>query len=172
MTDQTRTLTSPCGEREENLVLFHYGDLAKPERDALQAHLRSCTACASYLKDLDTLLPLTLKADQPAEAFWTDYNRELRRKLDDAAEKKNWLQTIGEFFQARWLPALATATVVVLALTLTLARNPWSTHDPVQEDAAILELLPVAENLEFFKNMDVLDNLDLLESMSSQSNAA
>lgn len=172
MTEQTKTLASPCGELEENLVLFHYGDLDGAERSALQTHLKSCTACGGYLKELDTLLPLTLKADQPPETFWTDYNRELRQKLDRAAEKKSWLQTLGELFQPRWMPALATAGVVALALTVTLGRGVWLTNDPSQDDAAIMELLPVAENLEFFKAMDVLDNLDLLESMGNQSNAA
>lgn len=171
MTEPMRTLVSPCGELEENLVLFHYGDLDGADRGALQGHLHSCTACAGYLKELDTLLPLTLKADQPPETFWTDYNRELRQKLDRAAEKKSWLQSLGEFFWPRWMPALATAGVVALALTLTIGRGIWSTNDS-QDDAAIMELLPVAENLEFFKTMDVLDNLDLLESMGSQSNAA
>jgi Putative zinc-finger len=172
MTKQTTALASPCAEREENLVLFHYGDLDPAERSALQAHLQNCTPCAGYLKDLETLLPLTVKADEPSETFWTDYNREMRRKLADAAETKTWLQKIGEFFQARPLPALATTAVLVLALTLTFGRNSWSPHDPVQEDAAIMEVLPVAENLEFFKNMDVLDNLELLESMGKQSDAA
>lgn len=170
MTDQTKTLVPPCGDLEENLVLFHYGDLDGAERGALQAHLQSCAACAGYLKELDTLLPLTLKADQPPETFWTDYNRELRQKLD-RADKKSWIQTLGELFHPRWMPALATAGIVALALTFTVGRSIWSTNDP-QDDAAIMEMLPVAENLEFFKTMDVLDNLDLLESMGNQSNAA
>jgi anti-sigma factor RsiW len=151
--------------------MFHYGDLDGAERGALQAHLQGCAACAGYLKELGTLLPLTLQADQPPETFWVDYNRELRQKLERAAEKKSWIQTLGEFFQPRWMPALATAGVVALALTFTLGRGIWSTNDP-QDDAAIMEMLPVAENLEFFKTMDVLDNLDLLESMGNQSNAA
>ena len=171
MTEPTRTLASPCGDFEENLVLFHYGDLDGAEQGALQAHLQSCAACAGYLKELGTLLPLTLQADQPPETFWVDYNRELRQKLERAAEKKSWIQTFGEFFQPRWMPALATAGVVALALTFTLGRGIWSTNDP-QDDAASMEMLPVAENLEFFKTMDVLDNLDLLESMGNQSNAA
>lgn len=170
MTDQTKTLVPPCGDLEENLVLFHYGDLDGAERGALQAHLQSCAACAGYLKELGALLPLTLQADQPPETFWTDYNRELRQKLD-RADKKSWIQSLGEFFQPRWIPALATAGVVALALTFTVGRSIWSTNDP-QDDAAIMEMLPVAENLEFFKTMDVLDNLDLLESMGNQSNAA
>jgi hypothetical protein len=170
MTEQTTMLVSPCGDLEENLVLFHYGDLDDPERGALEGHLQSCAACANYLQDLGTLLPLTLKTDQPLETFWTDYNRELRQKLD-RAEAKSWAQTFGEFFQPRWMPALATAGVVALALTFTVGRGIWLTNDS-QDDAAILEMLPVAENLEFFKAMDVLDNLDLLESMGNQSNAA
>lgn len=172
MTEPTKTLVSPCRDLEESLVLFHYGDLDGGERGTLQAHLQSCSACAGYLKELGTLLPLTLKADQPAETFWTDYNRELRQKLDRAAEQKSWMQTFGDFFQPRWMPALATAGVVALALTFTVGRGIWSTNDPAQENAAIMELLPVAENLEFFKAMEVLDNLDLLESMANQSNAA
>ena len=171
MNEQTKTLASPCGELEENLVLFHYGDLDGAERSALQAHLHSCAACAGYLKELETWLPLTLKADQPPETFWTDYNRELRQKLDRAAEKKSWRQTLSDIFQPRWMPAFATAGIVALALTLTIGRGIWSTNDS-QDDAAIMEMLPVAENLEFFKTMDVLDNLDLLESMGSQNNAA
>ncbi|TMA56358.1 MAG: hypothetical protein E6J73_21250 [Deltaproteobacteria bacterium] len=59
-----------------------------------------------------------------------------------------------------------------MALTLTLGKSMWRTNDSAQEDAAMLEILPVAENLEFFNAMDVLDDLDLLESMGNQSNAA
>ena len=33
-----------------------------------------------------------------------------------------------------------------------------------------MEVLPVAENLDFFKSMDVLDDLDLLEFLGNQSN--
>ena len=33
-----------------------------------------------------------------------------------------------------------------------------------EEQDALIEVLPVAENLEFFKNMDVLDAMDFLEN--------
>jgi hypothetical protein len=172
MTEQTKTLASPCRNLEENLVLFHYNDLGGAEQGALQGHLQSCAACASYLKELETLLPLTLEAEQPPEIFWTDYNRELRQKLDRAQEKKSWRQALNGFFHLGWMPALATAGVVALALTFTVGRSLWWTNDPQEDAAAIMELLPVAENLEFFKTMDVLDNLDLLESMGNPGNAA
>jgi hypothetical protein len=171
MTEQTK-MVSPCPELEENLVLLHYGDLVGAEHGALQAHVQNCAGCAAYLKDLETVLPLTLKTDEPAENFWADYNRELRQKLDRAGERRTWIAAVGDFFQPGWMPALATAGVVALALTFTVGRGLWSTNETGQDEAAIMELLPVAENLEFFKAMDVLDNLDLLESMGNQSNAA
>jgi anti-sigma factor RsiW len=172
MADRNNALSLPCKELEENLVLFHYGDLADTERDALQVHLGSCAGCADYLKELTALLPLTIKTDEPPQTFWTDYSRELRHKIAEASEKKSWRQRLGALFQPRLVPVFAAAAVVALALTLTLGKSMWRTNDSAQEDAAMLEILPVAENLEFFNAMDVLDDLDLLESMGNQSNAA
>ncbi len=67
---------------------------------------------------------------------------------------------------------LAGAAVVMLALTLTFGKGIWQSNDLPKDDAAMIEALPVAENLEFFKAMDVLDDLDLLESMGNQGDAA
>ena len=60
----------------------------------------------------------------------------------------------------------------MLALTLTFGKGIWQSNDLPKDDAAMIEALPVAENLEFFKAMDVLDDLDLLESMGNQGDAA
>jgi anti-sigma factor RsiW len=172
MAEPNITSSSPCEALEENLVLYHYGDLDGAERAALQAHLLACAGCAGYLRELGALLPLTVKTDRPAPSFWTDYNRELRSKLDDATEKKRWRRSLAVWLQPRLVPVYAAAAVVALALTFTLGKGIRSTNDLAQDDAAMMEVLPVAENLEFFKAMDVLDNLDLLESMGSQGNAA
>ena len=163
---------SPCPEQEENLVLLHYGDLGALETNAVRAHTESCAACAGYLKDLRALLPLTVEAAEPAPAFWSDYSRELRRKIDAAAESKSWTQRIADFFQPRWAPVFATAVMITLAVTFTLGRGVWGPGEREQEEAALFEILPVAENLEFFNAMDVLDHLDVLESMGGQGNAA
>ena len=172
MTERTRQLVSPCAEREENLVLLHYNDLAGGERDSLRAHLQGCAACAAFLEDLGALMPLTVAASEPAPSFWSDYDRELRQKIDAAVERKNWLQRLADFFQPRWVPAFAAAAVVALALTFTVGRGFWMPDDLERENATMIQLMPVAENLEFFKNMEVLDNLEVLESMGSQGNAA
>jgi hypothetical protein len=164
-------LANPCSAFEEDLVLLHYHELGGPERDKIENHIVHCAGCAGYLSELAKLLPLTVKADDPTETFWTDYNRELRQKLDGATASNSWRQAFSIFFQPRWLPAFATAAVIVLALTFTLGKDIWQTQNPPQEEQAILEALPVAENLEFFKAMDFLDDLELLEFMDGQGNS-
>lgn len=172
MANQSNKLAAACRSFEEDLVLLHYGDLGGSERKAVETHVNGCAGCTAYLKELGKLLPLTIKADEPTQAFWDDYSRELRRKLDDAAEKRPWWHGLGDFFQPRLLSAFAGAAIVVIALAFTLGKGIWPTSDLTQDDEALIEALPVAENLEFFKTMDVLDNLDLLESMTGQANAA
>jgi Putative zinc-finger len=165
-------LSRPCKELEEDLVLFHYGDLADGERASLQNHLASCAHCTGYLKELGALLPLTVKADEPPQNFWTDYSRELRLKIASAHEEKSWLQNLAAFFQPRLVPALGAAFIVALALTFTVGKGMWRSNDMTRDDQAMIEALPVAENLEFYKAMDLLDDLDLLESMGNQGGAA
>lgn len=172
MADSNKTLGHPCQEMEEDLVLLHYGDLPTAERDLLQNHLGGCAGCADYLKELTTLLHLTVKPDEPPQTFWTDYSRELRHKIAEASETKSWRQRLSHLFQPRLVPVFAAAAMVALALTITFGKGMWRTSDVPQEDAAMLEALPVAENLEFFNTMDVLDDLDLLESMGNLGSAA
>jgi hypothetical protein len=171
MAVQNDPLSTPCKKFEEDLVLFHYGDLLGPEREALQSHVNGCAGCTGFLKQLGRLLPLTVRTDEPGQTFWNDYSREMRHKLDAAAEKRPWWQSVAIIFQPRVLSAAAGAAVVVVALALTLGRGLWPTKDVQHDYAAMMEALPVAENLEFFKAMDVLDDLDLLESMGSQGAA-
>jgi hypothetical protein len=166
-----QTPATACPAVEEDLVLFHYGDLASAERAAVESHVSRCTGCAAYLTELATLLPLTAKSDAPPQEFWMDYNRELRHKIDAAAEKPAWWPTLSALFRPRYVTALGASAVIVLALTFTLGRNYWPVTDSTHDDEAV-EALPVAENLDFFSAMDVLDDLDLLELLGSQSGNA
>jgi Putative zinc-finger len=171
MAIQNNPLSTPCKKFEEDLVLFHYGDLRGPEREALQSHVSGCAGCTGFLEQLGRLLPLTVRADEPGQTFWNDYSREMRHKLDAAAENRPWWESIAIIFRPRLLSAAAGVAVIVVALALTLGRGLWPTKEVPHDDAAMMEALPVAENLEFFKAMDVLDDLDLLESMGSQGAA-
>ena len=156
-----------CTQWEEDLVLHYYGELAVNERAAVDDHVRGCEPCRFYLKELESILPLTVKPDEPPQTFWDDYSREMRRKLTQVSDKKPWWQNLASFFQPWAIPVSATAAVAILALTLTLGKGFWSSKEVPQDDEVFMEILPAAENLEFFKTMDVLDAMDFLEDMGS-----
>jgi len=159
-----------CRNLEEDLVLYYYGELSESDRRSCERHLKDCDACRASLAEMSKLLPITTAHDEPPATFWNDYSREMRQKLDLAAERKSWWQSIAGLFAPLPVPALATAAVVALALTLTFGKGWWRAKDAPPEDELLMEVLPVAENLEFFRTMEVLDALDLLEFMSSQGN--
>ncbi len=161
--------TVACTNREEDLVLYYYGELGNG-RTALEEHVRGCEPCRFYLKELESILPLTVKPDEPPQAFWDDYSREMRRKLTEVKERKSWWQSLASFLQPWAIPVSATAIVALLALTLTLGKGFWSSKEVPQDDEAFMEILPAVENLEFFKTMEVLDAMDFLENMGNTSN--
>jgi anti-sigma factor RsiW len=156
-----------CKPFEEDLVLYYYGELDSPGRTAVESHVEGCEPCRSYLKEMRLILPLTVKPDEPPQAFWEEYSREMRRKLAQAGDRNRWWRSLTSFSQAWAIPLVATAVVAVLAVTLTLEKGFWGSKEVPQDDEAFMEIMPAAENLEFFKTMDVLDAMDLLEDMGS-----
>ena len=70
------------------------------------------------------------------------------------------------------MPALAGTAVVALAVTLNIANKTTPIDDLPAADPALMEMLPMAENLELFNNMDVLENIEVLEVMEGTGNEA
>ena len=63
-------MPTPCPEWEEKLAAFDLDDLSASEREALNFHLLSCSACASALADyqrMDLLIDQALTSDLPLE---------------------------------------------------------------------------------------------------------
>ena len=169
-------MATACNELEQDLVLYHYGELGAETRDHIATHLRECSGCASYVKELAALLPLTVLGDEPAEDFWQDYSREMRHKLADLQEKRSWWQALQAFLRPWTVPALAGTAVVAMALTLTIGKKTTTTNEALNDassaDQALIEVMPMAENLELFNNMDVVEDIDVLEDMGSSGNEA
>jgi len=94
----------------------------------------------------------------------------MRRKLDAVAESETWWRRIVGLVAPLPVPALATGAVLLLALTLTLGKGLWRSSTSAPDDEAFMEVLPMAEQLDFFSNMELLDNLDLLETLTGQGN--
>jgi hypothetical protein len=153
-----------CLALEQDLVLFHYGELSGPERHRVQAHLSGCAVCTRALRELESLLPKTILSDQPPLDFWRGYSRELRDKLAAVAERQPWWRSLFTAPRSWLLPAGAASAVVALALGFTVSGDFWQQPAPAPAaDDALLEILPMAENLDFFRNLDVLDELDFLD---------
>jgi hypothetical protein len=168
----TRDLRPACKDYEQDLVLYYYGESAPSERDQLERHLQSCSACQRFLDDLRLLLPLTLKTDEPPEAFWQSYSREMRGKLAGAKPQRFWQRIFPSFFSPWQVPALATALTLLLAVGLTVTRDRWQRSDSPPAQETLLEVLPLAENLEFFTTMDILDSMDLIEDAGAVNGTA
>jgi len=173
MTREKTTKSAACARLEQDLVLFHYGELSGAERRLVESHAKDCAACTQFLLELASLLPKTVLADDPPQEFWNEYSRELRHKLADILGPGSWRRRFFSIFRPWAMPALATAAVVVLALTFTLGKSFWQNRDtrpPI--DAALLEALPVAENLDFYNNLEIIDAMELLEFMGEPGNGA
>ena len=159
-----------CRNLEEDLVLYYYGEVSESARGNCEAHLKNCEACRASLAEMRSLLPMTAAHDEPPQAFWEDYSREMRRKLDAVTERETWWRRIVGSVAPLPVPALATGAVLLLALTLTLGKGLWQSSTTALDDEALIEVLPMAEQLDFFSNMELLDNLDLLETLTGQGN--
>lgn len=158
-----------CASKEQDLVLYYYGELSKDERAAVESHTRNCAGCHHYLDQIGSILPLTVQPDHPAQSFWDEYSREIRRKLDER-EQRSWWQTAKEWLQPWVVPAMVASAVGVIALTFTLGKGFFRPKDLPPEEESLMEVLPVAENLDFFTNMEILDAMDLLESLGGPGN--
>lgn len=160
---------SECREFEEDLVLFHYGELGDLAREKLDSHLKGCTACRYSLDNLKALMPMTITRDQPPETFWSDYSRELRHKLDAVSAKPSWWEELVSWI--RPLPALATGAIVLLALTFTMGKKYWDKPDGPFDDE-VAAIISTSQDLDLLKNLEILDALDVLESMGTDNDRA
>jgi hypothetical protein len=172
MNHRNELLRGACHEFEQELVLYYYGECGGDERKKVEKHLEGCSSCQRFLADLCRLLPLTINPDEPPQLFWESYSKEMQRKLAAAAQKRRWWRELFPIFRPWPVPALATALVLILALTLTFGKRIWRLQDFPPEEEAVLEILPMAENIEFFKAMDLLDSLDLLEASGGLGNGS
>ena len=153
-----------CENMEPDLVPYYYSELESAQRSGVELHIKDCAACRSYLTEMASIMPLTVQSDEPPEAFWNDYSREMRQKVSEARERQPWWRSLVSLFQPWPRPAFAMAAVVVLALTITVGKEFWRSQESPPDDEALIEALPVTENLDFFRNMDVLDAMDFLET--------
>ena len=151
-----------CKEFEQDLVLYHYQECTGGEQQKVESHLESCAACRRFLAELSTFLPATITTDEPSPEFWQNYNREMRAKLAEKEGESGW-KWLASFFRPWSVPAIATAMILALAVTLTLTKGQWPLDS--QEKPEVLEM---AADADFLESIDFLDSMDLLEAVEGQ----
>jgi anti-sigma factor RsiW len=161
-----------CAQMEQDLVLYHYGELESAEQSRVQTHTERCEGCREYLREIQAILALTSDADEPNEEFWSTYSREMRHKLAEIDERPPWWVRLGAWVRPWALPAFAATAVVAIALAFTLGRGVQRQPEVPVADEALMEALPVAEKLDFFSHMELLDSLELLESAGAANGEA
>ena len=87
MAQNENKVQGDCTNFEQDLVLYYYGECDRKDHLRVETHLEGCGSCRRFLDELCRLLPLTSKLDQPDEAFWDAYSREIHGKLAEVREK-------------------------------------------------------------------------------------
>lgn len=154
-----------CKDFEEDLVLYYYGDCAGPERDRVEQHLKECLSCRRFLQDLRTFLPLMIRPKERPQAFWDGYYTELQKKLAAMEDAEPWWKRLFSSLHPWTVPALGTALILILALTLTFTKGMWRPQGDSTEEKVPREIRAVTSDLDFFEAMDLLESLDLLETV-------
>jgi anti-sigma factor RsiW len=117
----------PCN-RAAQIHAYHDGELAAPERAAVEAHVASCEPCAALLAELRSLSRLLAEAPLPAEAeaspmgrYYGAFHKAMGRQQRDVVRLTGWL---------------TAAAAVVIAATLFRAAPPAPRDRPAGAAAA------------------------------------
>ena len=112
-----------CDRVREKLMAYHDDELAHPNRDRVEEHLKQCPACSRMLEDL-------VRADRaagmpdPGTEYWSSFTQRVMASVKDQpiparkGEKRKERKTGSAFL--RFAPALSVALVTVVAAGLYL----------------------------------------------------
>jgi predicted anti-sigma-YlaC factor YlaD len=158
-------LDKACEEFEADLVLYYYGDCPEAERDRVETHVKTCDRCDRFLGDLRKLLPQMAQPIEFPQTFWDRYYHEMVEKLAIQRERTPWWRSLFAPVQMWAMPALGTAVVVVLAVTLALSNRKADLLHRANQEAIPQEILVDASKLDFFKSLDLIEHLRDLEAL-------
>lgn len=156
-----------CTDRNEQVMLDVYGELDAGARSAWEDHLRICADCRREKENLTAMLGQVRQAMAPPTLSMQD-SAAMVRKVQDRLPvfRLPWgrRQPVKEK-RALWIPALATACVLVLVAIFVGYERYGTIDQPVAQRIDISQKLPENEE-EIVKNLDLLKNFNTLERLS------
>jgi anti-sigma factor RsiW len=154
----TNHWASRCSE--ENLVLYHYGELEEAQIREMESHLKGCADCREDLRDLRQTLAALPRPTLEMTGIEARHfaSRTMARVQGRSRRRKLSL----------WGGSLATAAVALFAF-FSLQPGPVPSVPRTQvRMSAQLETLP---DLDLLQNLDLLENMDLLQELEIQGGA-
>jgi hypothetical protein len=133
--------------REEQLILFHYGEDA--DRDQTQAHMAACAACRGAYEQLQRVLAAVDEAPVPERS--DDYAQMVWAKLRPRLVERPAPRRAVVFPLRRWVWAAAMAATVILAFMVGRFWPRPQTLHPEQSMGSVRErilLVAVGDHLE------------------------
>jgi hypothetical protein len=156
-----------CTDRNEQVMLDVYGELDAGARSAWEDHLRTCADCRREKENLTTMLGQVRQAMAPQPLSMQDSAglvRKVQDRLDLFRLPGGWRQSV-KGKRTLWIPALATACVLVLVAIFVGYERSGTIDQPVAQRIDISQKLPENEE-EIVKNLDLLKNFNTLEKLS------
>lgn len=139
---------------QENLLLYHYGELQPEEKQALDMHLQGCDSCRNALQEIEGTLAVIPKSELKLSAA-------RKQQLSERVIQRSRLSPLG------LRPAWAIVVIALLVGALVLMRQGGVWGPPGSPATPMVADFEVVEQIEMLQTLDLLENLDLLEEIES-----
>jgi len=156
-----------CADRNEKVMLDVYGEMDAGARSAWEDHLRTCADCRREKENLTAMLGQVRQAMAPPPLSMKDSTAMVRKVRDRLAvfrHPEDRRQPV-KVKRALWIPAFATACVLVLMAIFVGYERSGTIDQPVAQRIDNLQKLPENDE-EIVKNLDLLKNFTTLEKLS------
>jgi hypothetical protein len=169
-----------CHSQKKNIVLFAHGELDPSSGKEIQRHLAKCKSCRSEYQQLLSLLGNIKETALSPELSPKQVNSlvtHIKWKLKDR-KKDNWWRRYSDFRPAHWIPAIATACILIIAAGIIgyLKTDDTNEFQPVaiqqNEESMLSDTdLEIVKNLELLKEMDAIQKLSQVVDLNGESNS-
>ena len=166
-----------CQEIKQLIPDLIQGGLKSDIRSRVQSHLNTCDDCREEARLMEETWRMLGEVEniEPDPAY-------ISRFWSSIEARKPWHEMILQrtkeiIFQRPWIPALATAGVIMIVAGITLfdhSRYPESETaivaafkevDPdMVEHIDIIENLDLIEDIDFYTDLEIIENLDESEA--------
>ena len=161
-----------CREIKQLIPEYIQGELNSDIQARVQSHLNACHGCREELRLMGETWRMLGEVEdiEPAPGY-------ISRFWADVESRRPWYEQILQrtkeiVFQRPWVPALATAAVILIVAGISLldqSRYPESETAFVATfkdvDPEMVKHIDIIENLELIQNIDFYTDLDIIENL-------